>query len=69
MDQIMMTHIGGNLQPPNMWYEFGPNILKHPMGGQEHAYAHTGVCVLTQKHTHGIHCAVDLATGPQFLAK
>jgi hypothetical protein len=53
-----------------MWHEFGPTILKHPMGGHEHVYAHTGVCVFTQKHTRGIiYCVVDLATGPQFLAK
>jgi hypothetical protein len=70
MDQIKMTHIvSRKLQPPNMWYEFGPTILKHPTGGQEHAYAHTGVCVFTQKHTLSIHCVVDTATGPQFLAK
>jgi len=52
-----------------MWYEFGPTILKHSMGGQECVYAHQSVCVFTQKHTRGIHCVVDLATGPQFLAK
>jgi hypothetical protein len=69
MTHIKMTHTGRNLQPPNIWYEFGPTILKHPMGGQQHACAHTGVCVFTQKHTRGIHCAVDLAPGPQFLAK
>jgi hypothetical protein len=51
-----------------MWYEFRPTILKHPMGEQEHASAHTGVCVFTQKHTHGVHRVVDLATGPQLLA-
>jgi len=65
-----MTHIiSRELQPPNMWYEFGATILKHPMGGHKHAYAHTGVCVFTQKHTHSIHCVVDNATGPHFLAK
>ena len=45
-----MTHTGRNLQPPHMWYEFGPTILKHPMGGQEHVCAHTGVFLHENAH-------------------